>query len=382
MNSLPRVSIALCSYNREKLVKECLRSVFAQDYPVHSVHLVDNASTDNTVVQVSNEFGDRVCIHRNPENFGSSGGFNQAVSRALEDKPDYLLLLDSDCVLGDAAIRCMTDYLENHEDTWMVGPKVYWPGSHGLVQELGADLDWKKAEFVPRYRNFDETKEGLLVGEDDVDYIAACCLMVRRSAILEVGNLDPDYFIYFDDIEWAQRMKLKGGNIRAMTGAHAFHHSGGANKRNHFSTYYYWRNRTKFFFQYTPSSFYAVMRDSLFESYVRAIATNKVLRLKNAACVIERAVIDAIGDKWGRNDFDHLDIRLDEPSPFLVEPTSSALKVEHIFESKSDQSNPIIVDRFGKCIRTQTVGELASSYEQVLKQTKMRLMPYFVTSHE
>lgn len=91
--SYPLVSVCIGTFNRERYIRECLDSVFAQTYPKMEVVVVDNASTDRTV-EIVQGYGDRIRLVRRDVNSGMcSTTRNEAVRRA---RGEYIAFLDSD----------------------------------------------------------------------------------------------------------------------------------------------------------------------------------------------------------------------------------------------------------------------------------------------
>lgn len=356
MHRIPRIAAAVCNFNRKDLVIECVDSVLAQGLPV-DVCVVDNASTDGSVASLEARYDRSIQLHSNAENLGSSGGFHRAIEMAMATGAPYIAVLDSDCVLGAHALHRMADYLEGDPSCGLVGPKVYWAGRPRVVQEIGAFLNWESAEFV---RNEGDRDEGT-AGEPSpaprqVDYVPACCLLVRRRVVEEHGNVDPGFFLYFDDIEWCTRIKRGGEHIVALPTANATHHGGGVNKTNHFVTYYYWRNRAHFFRRNTPREKAVAARRRLHEDAVRAMATCRALELHQAGSIIERASRDALAGVWGAASFRPGELAFDAPSSLLASPTDGHRieRVPHVLEdvTRANAEDPglILEDDFGRRI--------------------------------
>jgi teichuronic acid biosynthesis glycosyltransferase TuaG len=111
--SEPLVSVCIGTYNRERTIRECLDSVFAQTYPKLEVVVVDNASTDRTVDLVQG-YGDRVRLIRRDVNSGMcSTTRNQAVRGA---RGEYIAFLDSDDSWYPGKIEKQVQFLQEHKN--------------------------------------------------------------------------------------------------------------------------------------------------------------------------------------------------------------------------------------------------------------------------
>lgn len=367
-------AVAVCNYNRRDKAVDCIRSVLAQDCGALRIFVVDNASTDGSAEAVEAIGDPRIRVCRRSVNEGSSGGFHRAVALAMECDPDHLAVLDSDCVMSTGALSSMVGFLRKHTDCAMVGPKVYRANPAGIVQELGAFLDWDRAVFRRNHGDVDESADGMLVDDEEVDYVPACCLVVTGEAVRRYGNMRPDWFLYFDDIEWATRMKRGGSRIVAVASAEAVHHGGGLNRTSHIVTYYYWRNRIHFFREFTPPASAPTAVQSLRRDIVRALATCTVLGAPRAAAAIGLAARDAVVGRRGQADFSGIDLSMD-PRTELVPPSmedAPRVRVEHVLDDAagidSGDHRLILEDSFGKRLPLEQALALLPEYRNQLKR--------------
>ena len=110
------ISIIVVSYNTKPLVLDCLASIFATVEGVSfEVWLVDNNSTDGTIEAVRQRYPTVNAI-ANRENLGFAAANNQAL-RAMSGR--YALLLNSDTVLTEGAVRALYDFMEDHPEAGM-----------------------------------------------------------------------------------------------------------------------------------------------------------------------------------------------------------------------------------------------------------------------
>jgi glycosyltransferase involved in cell wall biosynthesis len=93
MNSDIKVSVVIPTYNREKTISYCLKSVLAQTYPVHEIIIVDDGSKDNTVAIVKTFDDSRIKLIQLPCNQGAQAARNAGIRAATGD---YIAFLDSD----------------------------------------------------------------------------------------------------------------------------------------------------------------------------------------------------------------------------------------------------------------------------------------------
>jgi GT2 family glycosyltransferase len=365
-----RIAVAVCNYNRRDLLLASVRSVLAEPAADVRVFAVDNGSTDGSADALEHVGDPRVSVCRGVVNEGSAGGFHRAIARATESGADYVAVVDSDCVVRPGALGALAAVLEGDPGIAIAGPKVYWAKPAGIVQELGAHLDWERAVFHRNHGDHDESRDGRLTATEEVDYVAACCLVARRDAIERFGNMRRDWFLYFDDIEWCTRIKRQGARIVASPAATAVHHGGGVNRTNHVPAYYYWRNRIHFFREYaTPSERPRIVR-ALYAEAVRAMATCTVLNTPNVAAAIRLAVDDAMAGRKGQGEFSGVDLSHDAPLAHVTPAMRDwpVVRVEHVLDDAraiEGRGRAIVLeDGYRKRLPLETALALLPSYER------------------
>ena len=98
-----KVKILILNYNGEKLLKECLDSVQAIDYPNYSAILIDNGSSDKSIDYVKSLYGDSIEIVETGRNRLYAGGYNFFFSKDIEDC--YYLILNNDTIADRGILR-------------------------------------------------------------------------------------------------------------------------------------------------------------------------------------------------------------------------------------------------------------------------------------
>ncbi|MBF0566490.1 MAG: glycosyltransferase family 2 protein [Nitrospirae bacterium] len=371
-----RVAAVICNWNKKDYLLGCLESVIGQTLRAHppaqsgnfiksdvltelDVFVVDNASTDGSAESVANTYGDSVTLIRNAVNRGGAGGFNDGIREALRSNRDYdyLVLLDNDVQLDSRAIDELVNFMESTHNAAMAGSKIYSMSNPGTLQEFGAGLDWEHATIAPHKKGYSETVHGALVANIETDYVPACASIVRRSAIEKCGAMEESYFIYWDDIEWAWRMRRFGYSIFVVASSLVWHHMGTSNKKNLAPTYYFWRNRVRFFKKYGGrTSMYALFLDAY-----TALFTCGVFEKTNTSAILSQALADGLNDVGGRRDFeDGMVLNLDTPKNFLAIyaeedlPKLNYVNVGHVILDASTLDVPgrldVYTDRYGNVL--------------------------------
>lgn len=243
--------VVICNYNKSKDVVNCIQSVIESKTDDYDIYVVDNASTDDSVSKIKENYGDRVNIIVNSENLGGSGGFNTGIRKVVSEGYKYVWCLDNDVLVDEDALNYLVEFLDGHDDTGMVGSKVYHMEAPDYVQQFGITIDFE--EFCVEAKYFNRLEDGSMPEVVYSDAVAACSVLVRTSLIKEIGPMPEENFLYWDDTEWGYRCNMAGYKV-ASYGKSKVLHAMGAKKEdiNTFPTYYSWRNWIQFFIKYTP----------------------------------------------------------------------------------------------------------------------------------
>jgi GT2 family glycosyltransferase len=189
----PDVTVVMVTYNRWDLTKEALRLLAESTEPIYEVVVVDNASTDGTSDELAKVRGARIL--RNPRNLGFGPATNQGAAVA---RGRHLALLNSDAWVRPGWLEPLIEVIDADTSVAAVAPKLLYPD--GRLQEAGSIL-WRDAR-VRQYGDGDVPNRPDYNFRRTVDYASAACLLVRRSAFVEVGGFDPRFApVYCEDVD-------------------------------------------------------------------------------------------------------------------------------------------------------------------------------------
>lgn len=227
------VSVITVTFNSAHLVLRALESAerAAQEANVGlELIVVDNASSDRSADVVAERYPEAIII-RNPRNLGFGVANNQAFERA---SGDVWMLLNPDAILDTAALWRLTDFLRKHPSAAAVGPSVYTPGTGG-AESCGMSLGLASAMghylFLNRllwgdmggpWRGFQLRRRPHL-GPRRVDWISGAAAALRPAPVRAVGGFDPTLFLYCEDVDLGERLRLAGWELWLVPGARATH---------------------------------------------------------------------------------------------------------------------------------------------------------------
>ena len=236
----PDVTVSIVNWNTRDELRECLRTVLAQDGSVtFEANVVDNASTDGSAEMVRSEFADRVNLTENATNSGFAAAQNVSIRQS---RGRYVFLTNPDCrLLGEDVLRKMVEFMDASPDIGMLGPRIVNPdGSlqysarrfptmlaagfrHTLLGRL-----FPNNRFVRRYMMTDWAHDRIA----DVDWLSGSALMARKAAIDQIGLLDERFYMYVEDVDWCKRAHLAGWRVVYFPDVTISHRIGAASDQN------------------------------------------------------------------------------------------------------------------------------------------------------
>lgn len=242
------ISVIIVNWNTRGLLRDCLESVERTISDMtYEVIVVDNASADDSVAMVKESFP-RVMIISNSENRGFAAANNQAL-KIMAGR--YALLLNSDTVLTEGAVRGLFSFMEGRPDAAMAcgqllnrdGSKQNSIACFPTLLTLITNTSLLEYLFPQRY----PSKRYGHQGPVEIDSAIGACLMARRRAIEDIGPFDERYFFFFEETDWAYRMKRGGWKIYHIPGASIYHLQGQSVGSDIRSRIAFYRSRYQFF---------------------------------------------------------------------------------------------------------------------------------------
>lgn len=237
------IAIVILNYNGRAFLARFLPSVVAYS-PNATIYVADNASTDDSIAFLAQNYAEQVSIIRLTQNFGFAEGYNQAL-RAVE--ADYYLLLNSDVEVTENWLSPLLACLENDETVAAVQPKIraehtrtsfeYAGASGGFIDYLGYPLC--------RGRVFDTVEQDLGQYDTEIEcfWATGAAMLVRSRVFQQLNGFDGDFFAHLEEIDWCWRAKRAGYKIKVVPKATVFHVGGGTlPKHNPKKNYLNFRN--------------------------------------------------------------------------------------------------------------------------------------------
>lgn len=269
---MEKLAIVILNWNGGTMLRKYLPGVMLYSRNEAVVYVADNASTDNSLTILRNEFKD-VRIITLDKNYGFAEGYNRALAKI---DAEYYLLLNSDIEVTHHWLMPMVEYMDNHPDVAACQPKLLSVANHDMFEYAGAS-----GGFIDRYgypycrgRIFDtvERDEGQYDYVQDVHWATGAALFIRSADYWAAGGLDGRFFAHNEEIELCWRLRLMGRRIVCIPDCEVFHVGGGTlPKSNPRKTFLNFRNNLTMLYKCLPERELAgVMRMRFFLDYLAA----------------------------------------------------------------------------------------------------------------
>jgi GT2 family glycosyltransferase len=296
--SSARVCTVIVNWNGWRDTVECLESLLRSEAPPYPIVVCDNGSTDGSLERIrewaagpagiacvevdrataerggSTETADRMEGDDVPEpdhvplilvrcgaNLGFAGASNVGLRFALA-RPDvtHCWLLNNDTVAATDALSRLLDESRRDPGLGMIGSTLLYHGSPNRVQTLGGGR-YNRWLALPRHIGAGlplEQAPALDEVRGVMDYVVGASMLVTRELLEDVGLLAEDYFLYFEELDWAWR--ARGWYGIGYAPRSIVHHKEGASiggardARNKSETadYHFIRNRILFTRRHAP----------------------------------------------------------------------------------------------------------------------------------
>lgn len=234
-----RLSVITVNYNGLALTAAMIESLGRHVSTPLEIIVVDNGSVRDEAALLKERYPGIIAI-RSPKNLGFAGGNNLGIRAATGE---YVLLLNNDTEVADDTLHYLAETLDTDPTIGAVCPKIRFWVPPQAIQFAG---------YTPLTRI---TLRNALVGFGDPDdgshdtprpspYAHGAAMLVRRAAIEKAGEMPELYFLYYEELDWSERIREAGFGIVYDPRATVFHkESATTGQQSPLRSYYLTRNR-------------------------------------------------------------------------------------------------------------------------------------------
>lgn len=309
------VAIIILNWNGWKDTIACLDSLFPHIASNMQVIVCDNASTDGSVENIkawasganlkhvqpsfviekanlpidfieysrteAETRADRdnhpLVIIRTGGNLGFAGGNNVGLRYAMARGFDYFWLLNNDTVVNKSSLNELVKKIAGDPRIGMCGSTLVYYHKPNIIQAMGgAKYDWSTSigshlgvgNLVSDLESVEENSI-----EKEIQYVVGASMLVTRDFIETIGLMSEDYFLYFEEIDWAVRSR-NNYKLSWAKNSIVWHKEGGSIGSSHHSRpsdtslFYIYKNRIVFNKKYNRKLIYKIYYRVFFELLV------------------------------------------------------------------------------------------------------------------
>lgn len=230
----PSVSAVVVNYNAGQYLESCIRSLLPQ---VDEILIVDNCSTDGSLNIFINQYSSetKLKIIRNDSNLGFAAACNIGINHV---RGGYILFLNPDCIIEDHVVTHLAEALGGDASIGMVGGLLLNPdGTEQGGSRRAIPTPWRSfvrafglnhfADRWPKlFFDFYLYNQPLPQQPIEVEAVSGACMMVKQTAIKEVGLWDDGYFLHCEDLDWCMRFHQSGHKVMFVPHAKVLHSLG------------------------------------------------------------------------------------------------------------------------------------------------------------
>jgi len=219
-----RIGFVILTWNSEKVIGNCLRSIFELKAVEPYVFIADNGSTDMTasiIKQFEKKTPQQFSIMQNQKNLGTTVPRNAGIKQLMTMRPDYICILDSDTVVNDEAFIKLDAEMKKHSGYGIIGPSL--STSAGVLQMSARCFPTLLEKIYKALPVKSLQKRGELMeiqrppypgaASYSVDYLMSACWLVRPDVFKKAGLLDERIFYAPEDAEYCIRVWKAGYQV-------------------------------------------------------------------------------------------------------------------------------------------------------------------------
>lgn len=206
------------SYRRPDLLADVIERLSVQSVPPKRLVVVDNAGNLDEGILTSSAFADRVTLIRRGDNPGYGAAVNEARSVVHAEGYENLLVLTHDADFEPDLAERLIAALRGGGKVGAAAPVLFWSSERGRVFSAGGRL-----RKTGRASHLTQARDG---APYPVDWVDGAIVMYSVAALDAISWVDPDYFLYFEDVDTAWRMRSAGWQTVVDPSVRAFQQPG------------------------------------------------------------------------------------------------------------------------------------------------------------
>ena len=262
ISARPRSNLLISILNWNGLADTiaCIEGIAPKVGDDWDIVVIDNGSAEDPSEQLRAQFPALECV-RLTENTGFTGGQNIGMQFAIDRGYEAVLLLNNDCEISAAAVAELLRHMRSDRAIAAVSPLIYCTENRSKPQMVGGWFDWE------HHRSARPSDPDAVRPDGMAAVLPGTVLLLRCSALQQIGLLDNRYFAYYEDNDLSARLAAAGMAAVFCKTALAWHSSRPVHAYSDMALYLSARNAWLFWRTHTPPQYRRrLFRDLLAQS--------------------------------------------------------------------------------------------------------------------
>lgn len=223
MSVQPRTAIVLLNFNGKEYLQQNLPFIKNTDYENKKIYVIDNHSSDDSVMYLHSEHPDIIII-RNEKNLGYAAGYNMGLSQI---DAEYFILLNTDVEVTENFIRPVITLMETDKNIGICQPKILSLSKRNYFEYAGGAGGWIDIAgyTFARGRIFDSYEEdiGQFNDNSQIFWASGACMFIRASLFRILRGFYEDFYMYYEEVDLCWRAYAAGYTVISCGDAEVYH---------------------------------------------------------------------------------------------------------------------------------------------------------------
>jgi GT2 family glycosyltransferase len=219
-SSQAAIDVAIVNWNTPEAACEAARAFLASEGVRARVTVIDNDSDPDSQTALQERIPDGARLIVSETNLGFGAGANLALR---DGSAELVCISNADVAPEPGALAALASFCSERPGCGMVGPAFPGDGEYHAKLPSAAALTLRPLIGGFRHRYVPSPEQGDSI---EVDQPAGACFMVRREVWERLGGFDEDFFLWYEDVDLARRMREAGLHNFVCGGAVVHHLEG------------------------------------------------------------------------------------------------------------------------------------------------------------
>jgi len=248
------VSIITLNMDQTDVTVEFLKSLSVSSYKNFEIIIVDQNSKEDPTDKLTKAYPDIILI-KSKKNLGFTGGNNLGISHS---KGEFIFCVNNDTIITETLIEELVEPLmHNNVNIGVTSPKIKYYENPEIIQYAGTSkMNPYTGRTAGNMKGVLDSKHPECSDSYQTYYAHGCAMMINYKVIEDIGFLDDDYFIYYEELDFSERVHKAGYKIWYVGSTYILHkESITVGKNSLFKEYYHTRNRILFMRKHKKNNF-------------------------------------------------------------------------------------------------------------------------------